>query len=257
MKFQLLPSSFEDDGSPSARQHLACLVVNDLVAVDAGSLAMAANDEIRRQLRDVVLTHAHLDHIAGLPLYIDDLFASLDKPIKVHALKEVIEILERDVFNWSVFPRFSELHSAAGPPLVYDPVEFNDEFSVSSLRFKLFPADHKVPSAGVTVQEGEATVAITGDTATLSGLATAVSDVRGLNAILVECAFPDELAEIAKNSHHMTPALLADQLRRLEAPCPVYVINIKPRYRDQVVQQLDRLNLANVEVMSIGKPYFW
>src|SRR5512144_2387695 len=123
MKFPLLPSSFEDDGSPSARQHLACLVVNDLVAVDAGSLAMAANDEIRRQLRDVVLTHAHLDHIAGLPLYIDDLFASLDKPIKVHALKEVIEILERDVFNWSVFPRFSELHSAAGPPLVYDPVE--------------------------------------------------------------------------------------------------------------------------------------
>src|SRR3954449_4883756 len=110
MKVQLLPSSFEKDGSPSERQHLSCLVINDTVAVDAGSLAMAATNEVRSKLRDVVLTHAHLDHIAGLPLYVDDLFASLETPITVHALWEVIEILERDVFNWSVFPRFSEIH---------------------------------------------------------------------------------------------------------------------------------------------------
>jgi cAMP phosphodiesterase len=257
MKFQLLPSSFEDDGSPSARQHLACLVVNDRVAIDAGSLAMAATEEIRRQLRDVVLTHAHLDHIAGLPLYVDDLFASLDRSIRVHALNAVIDVLERDVFNWSVFPRFSELRSTAGPAVVYQPIEFGIEFEVSSMRFRLFPADHKVPSAGVIVRDGDTAVAISGDTASLTGLRDAVADERGLRSILVECAFPDELTEIAKNSHHMTPALLADQLRSLEAPCPVYVINIKPRYREKVVEQLTELNLDGLEVMSIGKPYFW
>lgn len=257
MKVQLLPSSFEDDGSPSARQHLACLVVNDRVAIDAGSLAMAANDEMRRQLRDVVLTHAHLDHIAGLPLYVDDLFANLDKPITVHALKEVIEVLERDVFNWSVFPRFSELETAVGPAVVYQPIEMGNEFEVSPMRFRLFPAQHKVPSAGVIVQDDDTAVAITGDTSSLAGLEEAVAGLSELKAILVECAFPNELMEIARHSHHFTPQLLAGELSRLRPTCPVFVINIKPRYREQVVQQLNDLKVAGVQVMTVGKPYFW
>jgi ribonuclease BN (tRNA processing enzyme) len=141
--------------------------------------------------------------------------------------------------------------------VVYKPIEFNEEFDISSIRCRLFPADHKVPSAGVIVQDERTAVAITGDTASLTGLRDAVSDVHGLKAILVECAFPNELSEIARNSHHMTPTLLAEQLKRLKPPCPVYVINIKPRYRDQVVQQLNDLNLKDVEVMAIGQSYFW
>lgn len=257
MKFQLLPSSFEYDGSPSARQHLACLVVDGRIAIDAGSLAMAATDEIRQNLRDVVLTHAHLDHIAGLPLFVDDLFATLESPITVHALPEVIEVLERDVFNWSVFPRFSELKTSAGPAVRYNSVEFGDAFEASSLNLELFPADHKVPSAGVIVSDGKSTVAVSGDTASLAGLEEAVARLENLSCVLVECAFPNDLTEIAKTSHHMTPKILAEQLAHFKLNCPVYVINIKPRYRDQVVEQLEELNISDLEVMSVGKPYFW
>jgi cAMP phosphodiesterase len=257
MKFQLLPSSFEEDGSPSARQHLACLVVDGRVAIDAGSLAMAATDDIRRELRDVVLTHAHLDHIAGLPLYVDDLFASLDKPITVHALDDVIEVLERDVFNWAVFPRFSELKTPIGPAIRYNHVEYGKRFEISSLNFQLFPADHKVPSAGVIVGDGKSTVAISGDTASLAGLQAAVANVGNLRSILVECAFPNELTEIARNSHHMTPAVLGHELSKLKRDCPVFVINIKPRYRDQVVTELAELKIDNLKVMSVGETYLW
>lgn len=257
MKFQLLPSSFEGDGSPSARQHLACIVINDRLAIDAGSLAMAATDNIRRELRDVVLTHAHLDHIAGLPLFVDDLFATLETPITVHALKEVIEVLERDVFNWSVFPRFSELTIASGPAILYRPLQFGSTFVAAGLKCKLFQADHKVPSAGVIVSDDESTVAITGDTASLDALEDAILGIENLRAILVECAFPDELADIARNSHHMTPAVLRGQLTKLRPTCPVFAVNIKPRYRDPVVQQLNELKIDGMEVMSVGKPYFW
>src|SRR5439155_17348742 len=103
----------------------------------------------------------HLDHIAGLPLYVDDLLATLDKPITVHALKEVIEVLERDVFNWSVFPRFSELKTSAGPAIRYSPIEFGESFDILSLGFRLFRADHKVPSAGVIVSDRKTSVAVT------------------------------------------------------------------------------------------------
>src|SRR3954464_8961290 len=122
MKLQLLPSTFEEDGRASARQHLACFVVDDLVAIDAGSLAMATTSVQKKQIRDVVLTHAHLDHIAGLPLFIDDLFATLTAPIRIHACHGVIEALESHIFNWSVYPRFSELANSNGAVIEYRPL---------------------------------------------------------------------------------------------------------------------------------------
>jgi cAMP phosphodiesterase len=257
LKFQLLPSSFESDGSPSARQHLACLVINDLVAVDAGSLAMAATDEMRRGLRDVVLTHAHLDHVAGLPLFIDDLFATLREPITVHALQEVVNILERDIFNWSVFPRFSELDAGHGPPIAYSVIDPNSDFQIADLTFRPFAADHNVPSAGYIISDADGSVAISGDSASLTALVEAVAGRNDVRAILVECAFPNELATIAKNSHHMTPSVLADQLSGLEVDCPVLVINIKPNYREKVIDELGVLDIARLEVMQVGKNYFW
>jgi cAMP phosphodiesterase len=254
MKLQLLPSTFEPDGSASLRQHLSCLVINDRIAVDAGSLAMAATDEHRRSLRDVVLTHAHLDHIAGLPLFVDDLFATLDQPIRVHALPEVIDVLERDVFNWSVFPRFSELSIGDTNAIEYRPVSFDEPFTIHGSEFRLFPTFHKVPSCGVVVKEGDSCVVISGDTASLSGF---VKDGSQLSAAIVECAFPDELSEIAESSHHMTPATLRTELEKLQLDCPVFVFNIKASYRDAVVEQIRHLGISNLEILDVGKAYFW
>jgi cAMP phosphodiesterase len=222
--------------------------------VDAGSLAMAATDEHRRNLRDVVLTHAHLDHIAGLPLFVDDLFATLDQPVKVHALPEVIDVLERDVFNWSVFPRFSELSIGSTNAIEYCPVSFDQPFTVQDSEFRLFPTFHKVPSCGVVVKDKDSCVAISGDTASLSGF---VKDGSRLSAAVIECAFPNELSEIAKSSHHMTPATLRTELEKLQLDCPVFVFNIKANYRDAVVEQIRDLDMSGLEILEIGKAYFW
>lgn len=218
---------------------------------------MAATDEIRRDLRDVVLTHAHLDHIAGLPLFIDDLFATLTEPVTIHALEDVIEILERDVFNWSVFPKFSELRNNGVHAVAYRSVRFGTDFDVAGLKFRLIPADHKVPSAGVLVRDERSAIAISGDTASLAGIKTCIEDFGRVDAILVECAFPNELSQIAQNSHHMTPAVLAKELASIQPDCPVYVVNIKPSYRDAVVRQLEDLNIDGLELMMVGKTYLW
>jgi cAMP phosphodiesterase len=253
MKFRMLPSTFDDDGSPSLRQHLSCLVIDDAVAIDAGSLAMGATSYHRANLRNIVLTHAHLDHIAGLPLFIDDVFATLTEPVNVYALPEVIDVLKRDVFNWSVYPNFSEITADGGSALEYHPVACGEPFEIDKLKFTMFPADHKVPSSGVTVSDGRSTVAITGDTASIIEIA----DQDKLTALLIECAFPDELLKIAGESHHLTPSVLAVELQKLEPACPVYVINIKANYRDQVISELHAKHISGLEIMEVGKDYFW
>lgn len=256
MKLQLLPSTFDENGSVSARQHLACFVIDDRVAVDAGSLAMGVNDRQRDQIRDVVLTHAHLDHIAGLPMFVDDLFATTTEPVRIFATPEVVEVLERDIFNWSVYPRFGELSNEHGPVMEYREFRAGSSFKAGHLDFKAVPVNHKVPSFGFLISDGQKSIALTGDTAETSDFWSTICGVRDLGAILVECAFPDELEELARSSHHFTPGRLAAELEKCRSDVPVYVINIKPMYREQVVRELKRIPRP-LEVLVPGHVYEW
>lgn len=258
MKFQLLPSSFDENGLASARQHLACFIIDDRVAIDAGSLAQSASERHRREVRDIILTHAHLDHIAGLPLFVDDLFSVLDGPVSVHATAEIIEVLERDVFNWSIYPRFSELSNDNGPVLKYVPFDPGTEFSVAHLKIVGVNVNHRVPSVGFMISDGRTRIAITGDTAGMEGFWEAVNAGAKPDALLIECAFPDELDDLAEVSHHLTPARLQDELKKFEhAATPIFIINVKPMFREKVVDQIKDLGIYNLEVLEVGKIYEW
>ena len=258
MKLQLLPSTFAENGTASPRQHLSCFVVDDQVAIDAGSLAMAASAVQQKQIRDVVLTHAHLDHIAGLPLFIDDLFSNLEAPVCVHATHEVVETLERDIFNWEIYPRFSELENTSGAVMKYQPFEVGEEFTVKHLRLKAVAVNHKVSTVGFVVSDGQKKFAISGDTAEISGFWRVLNTEKNLSALLVECAFPNELEELAHISHHLTPKTLKKELEKFNRKqCSIYVINIKPMYRDDVVRQIGELKIENLQILEVGRVYEW
>jgi Low-affinity cAMP phosphodiesterase len=256
MKIRLLPSSFDENGAASPRQHSTCFVIDDRVAIDAGSLANAATDLHRRQLRDVVITHAHLDHIAGLPLFIDDLFATLTEPVRVHATREVIDILERDIFNWSVYPRFSELTNENGPVLNYHELTPMTEAKIANLTVKPVEMNHQVPTCGFVISDGSRTIGFTGDTAETDSFWNELSGASKPSALFVECAFPDELAELAEVSHHLTPSGLANEVKKFKDPdCRIFVINLKPMYRDRIIEEIESLGLDRVEVLEISREY--
>lgn len=256
MKLQLLPSTFDENGRASARQHLSCLVIDDKVAIDAGSLAMAVSDVQREQIRDIILTHAHLDHIAGLPLFIDDLFANLTEPIRIFSTAEVAETLERDIFNWSVYPRFSELNNETGAVLEYKIFEVGAKFAARHLSIESIPVNHKVPTVGFIVSDEKKSFALSGDTTRMDGFWQKINSETKLDAILVECAFPNELNGLADVSFHLTPQILRSELEKCtKTDCPIYVVNIKPMYREKVVSQILDLNIENLHILEIGKIY--
>lgn len=255
MKVQLLHSTFDNNDRASRGQHFTCFVINDVLALDAGSLATSISDAQRESIRDIVLTHAHLDHIAGLPLFIDDLFATLTEPVRVHAAREVIDILERDIFNWSIYPRFSELRNSNGPVLDYRPFETGRQFTAAGLSITPASVNHKVPSSGFLIDDGKTKIAMSGDTAEMSEFWEMASAVKGLDALLIECAFPNELSDLADISYHLTPDRMFAELSMYSLDCPVYVINMKPMYRAAITEQIGRLAKTNVSILEVGKSY--
>ena len=256
MRIQLLPSTFDENGNASERQHLACFVIDDCVAIDAGSLAMSVTERQKQLLRNVVLTHAHLDHIAGLPLFIDDLFAHLETPVNVFATKEVVEIISKNIFNWDIYPDFTQLANKNCQVLKYQTFEIGKEFSVNHLKIKSVEVNHKVPTVGFVISDERTSIAFSGDTSEMGEFWEVVNKEKNLSALLIECAFPDELEDLAQASHHLTPKMLSGELNKFDCKnCPIYVINIKPMYFDNVVRQIQSLDLKNLKIFQVGKVY--
>jgi len=256
MKLQLLPSSFDNGGAVSQRQHLSCLIIDDCVAFDAGSLAFSCSERHRSDVRDIFISHTHLDHIAGLPIFVDDLFSVLSEPIRVHATVEMIRVLERDIFNWSIYPKFSELENSVGRVIEYKLFEPESTFPIRHLTFQAFQVNHHEPSVGALVTDGEVSIGVTGDTAPTELIWDAFRNCESLQAVLVECAFPNELASLAEVSHHLTPLSLSLELEKFgRRDVPIYVMNIKPMYMDDVLDQLNDLRIPNLFTLKIGSDY--
>jgi hypothetical protein len=71
-----------------------------------------------------------------------------------------------------------------------------------------------------------------------------------LKAAFIETSFPDELADVAVASRHLTPALLAREFHKIGRPdVPLYVYHLKPRWRDVIERQLAQLDINNVAVL--------
>lgn len=258
MRIQLLPSTFDDQGHATLEQRLTCFLIDDCVAVDAGSIALASSAEQRSKVRDIIVTHPHMDHIASLPIFIDDLYNSLQEPMRIHATAEVIRLLERDVFNWNVYPRFSELKNEYGPVMEYLPIPDDGKFKVAHLDVIAVPVNHIVPTVGLIVSDEKSSVAFSSDTAETESFWEILNNVEHLDALLIEASFPNEMAELAEVSRHFTPASLRQELQKLNHNgMDILTVHLKPTYREMIISQLEALKIPNLKVMEPGKVYSW
>jgi cAMP phosphodiesterase len=258
MRIQLLPSTFDSQGHATSEQRLTCFLIDECVAVDAGSIALALTSEQREKVRDRIVTHPHMDHIASLPIFIDDLFETLKSPVRIHATAEVIDLLERDIFNWNVYPRFSELKNEYGPVMQYVPIPAGKEFRVAHLTVTAVTVNHIVPTVGLVVSDGRSIVAFSSDTAETDEFWNVLNRAPRIDALLIEASFPDSMAKLAEVSRHFTPASLQRDLRKLNHNgLDILAVHIKPAYRQMVIDELKALDVPGLGVMEPGRIYKW
>jgi cAMP phosphodiesterase len=258
LQIQLLPSSFDAGGSANAAQRLTCFLIDNRVTVDAGSIGIAATDAQRHTVRDVIVTHPHMDHIASLPIFVDDLFAELEQPVRIHATEEVIELLKLDVFNDIVYPRFDELKNEHGYVMQYVPFAAGKAFTVAHLTVTAVAVNHIVPTVGLVVSDGKTTVAFSSDTAETEDFWKMVNREKKLDALFIEASFPNSLQPLANASKHLTPATLKLELTKLNHNgMDILAVHLKPAYRDQVASELSQLGIEKLSVIETGRVYEW
>lgn len=256
MRIRLLPSSA---GRQSQLQCLTSFIIDEHVAVDAGSIGFAFSPGQIGTVRHIIVTHSHSDHTASLPIYIAEAFPMLDTPIIIYGSSEVNAALRQYVFNDQVWPNFENipLINKSGPTLEFRQLEARQTINVDGIDVTPIPVNHIVPTFGLLVQNAATTVAFTSDTYSTEELWEKASEDRHLKAVFAEVSFPNEMGPLAKASKHLTPELLTVELGKLNRDVDVYAVHIKPAYRKDVIRQIAALGKPRISVAEIDRVYEW
>jgi len=257
VRIRLLPSSA---GRESQLQCLTTFIIDERVAIDAGSIGFAFAPHDIGSIRHIIVTHSHSDHTASLPIYVAEAFPSLSDPIVIYGSTEVNSALRKYVFNDYVWPNFEkiQLSNGSGPTLEFRELEPGRKVSIGGIDFTPIPVNHIVPTFGLLVQNAETTVAFTSDTYCTDEIWQRAHAEDNLKAVFAEISFPNEMGDLAEASKHLTPDLLAGELRKLNrGDVDVYAVHIKPTYREDVIRQISVLRNPRVSVGEIDRVYEW
>ena len=121
MERPLRESSREDHADPildapdgvDHNQYLDFLSDQRHIAVDAGCIGFYGSPEQQARIKHVLISHTHADHVASLPIFVENAFEA--GPTRHHPRhREVLDCIQRDIFNGRVWPDFIAMSATTG-----------------------------------------------------------------------------------------------------------------------------------------------
>lgn len=226
-------------GGIGAGSRTSAMLVDDDVLIDAGTgigdLALEDLDHIRH----VFLTHAHLDHIAGLPMLVDSVFdPDFEVPMTVYAREETLRAVQDHLFNDAIWPDFARLPAPERPMLRYRVTSPGDTVHIDGRDFYAIDVSHSVPSLGFTVSNSQGAFAVSGDTKTNATLWPVLNACEDLKLLVIEVSFPDEMESLAADAGHYCPRTLSSDLERLRQDPDIWLTGMKPGEEDRIFAQV-------------------
>ncbi|MCA9110123.1 MAG: MBL fold metallo-hydrolase [Planctomycetaceae bacterium] len=185
---------------PNERRQTACIYLPDLgVVFDAGTAMFRLPSRLESNELTLFLSHAHLDHIAGLTYLLPAIGTGKLKKMTVYGTTPTLEAVRNHLFAKPVFPilpdfdfraldEISEVHLPQGAVLTHHPLVSHPGGSTA----------YRIDWSGNDRTRGQSLAYVT-DT-TVDG--TYTDFIRGVDLLIHECYFPDSYAELAETTGH-------------------------------------------------------
>jgi ribonuclease BN (tRNA processing enzyme) len=224
MKLRVLGYS----GGIGGSLHTTSFLVDQDILVDAGTGAGELSLAELAAIDHVFITHSHMDHICSLPLMLDSIAGMRKQPVTVYAIGEVLKILKEHVFNWRIWPDFSEIYSGQHAVMRYQEIAEGEVIDLEGRKIAALPAVHTVPAVGFHLDSGQGSLVFSGDTYINDGLWKAVNRIDNLRYLIVETAFSNHEEQLAVLSRHLCPSLLAGELEKYQGDAEIFITHLKP-----------------------------
>ena len=234
MKLRILGCS----GGIGGNLRTTSMLLDHDVLIDAGTgVGDLSLDELSA-IDYIFLTHSHLDHIACIPLLLDSIAGMRDRPLTICATEETLETLQQHIFNWKIWPDFSQIPNEHQPYLRYQAMELGETIDLSGRKITSIPANHVVPAVGYHLDSGKASLIFSGDTTTCDALWKVVNKVENLRYLIIETAFSNSEKDLAIVSKHLCPSMLAEELLKFKRQAEIFITHLKPSEMELTMQEI-------------------
>ncbi|MEE9404227.1 MAG: 3',5'-cyclic-nucleotide phosphodiesterase [Algisphaera sp.] len=255
MKFQALAVS---DVSPARYQGASSYLINDNLLIDAGTIGLWGTADDQANIKHVLITHAHIDHISTLPLFVENAYTPGPHGPTIHGHPETLDTLHRQLFNGKIWPDFLAMSTPDNTFMTFNPIAPEKTFTLAGLRITPIAVDHDVPTYGYIVQDDHCAIVFGGDSAPTTRLWEVANTLdTPVAAVVMEASFPNNMKWLAEESFHMTPDMFGVEMDKLNTSnnTRFLAVHLKPRHQHTITTELAALNRSNLEVAKMNHVY--
>ena len=235
----------------TAAVRTASLLVDGIIALDAGSLASGLTLEEQQRLKAVLLTHHHYDHVRDIPMLAMNL--AYQGTLPIYASETARDIISAHLLDGGIYPNFVEWPEGQ-PAVKFVTLRAEEAFAVEGYDILPIPVCHSVPAVGFRVTDPKGkTLFYTGDTG--AGLAQSWDHVAP-DLLITEISLPDRMEEWAKKSGHLNPRQLKielEELRKAKGYIPrTILIHMNPYFEADIALEIAEVANELEAQISLG-----
>ena len=223
-------------------------LVDDDILIDAGTGVGDLSIAQMAKIDHIFITHSHLDHIAYIPLLLDTVMETRKYPVTIYATAETKQALQNHLFNWYIWPDFSQIPRAHQPVMHYQTIKVGAPVTLGGRQITALPANHVVPAVGYQINSGQASWVFTGDTTSCPEFWVAVNQIANLKYLVIETSYTNAESPLAMQAKHLWPTQLAQDLTQLQNNVEVYITHLKPVGGEGIMQEI----ISACEVLGLN-----
>ncbi len=230
-------------------------LIDRKVLLDAGTIGARLSEAEQWDIKDILITHSHLDHIKAIPFLADNIVLKNKRhSITLFGIKETLAALRENLLNDKLWPDFTKISAAIDPVIKLRNISADRAFRIGDYTIKAFRVSHTVPAVGYTIRDRRGRVLLyTGDTGPTNEIWHKAPRV---DAVIVEVSFPNRMETLAKRTGHLTAGLLASELGKIKNfHGRIFVTHPKPHYIDRIEKEIYQIGIRNIEMLREGKVY--
>jgi len=243
-------------GGESPTHRTTSFLIDGKLLLDAGAATRSLALAEQAQIEAAVISHSHLDHIRDLALLADNVIGVRTSPLIVYCTEPTANTLEKHFFNdlvWTDFTKIPNPSDKKGSTVVViERIKSGETFKVCGYRLHTVAVNHPVDCQAMIISGPSGTLAYSGDTGPTEALWDAVNNVPDLRAFIYEVSFPNAMKQLAQVSGHLTPAMMAAELKKFrpKSSTPILLYHLKPGFFELLKTQIAELGDSRLTILK-------